>query len=49
LMAHDLLLVQVKKPAESKGTWDYYNILQKIPAADAYKPASESTCPLVKK
>jgi branched-chain amino acid transport system substrate-binding protein len=48
LHTHDLLLVQVKKPSESKAEWDYYKILQTIPAADAYRPASESACPLVK-
>jgi branched-chain amino acid transport system substrate-binding protein len=48
LHVHDLLLVQVKKPSESKAPWDYYKILQKIPASDAYKPLSESACPLVK-
>ena len=46
--AHDMLLVQVKSPAESKAPWDYYKVLQKIPAIDVYKPMSESACPLVK-
>jgi branched-chain amino acid transport system substrate-binding protein len=47
LYVHDMMLVQVKTPAESKGPWDYYKIIQKIPAADVYKPISESPCPLV--
>lgn len=49
LMEHDLLLVQVKKPEESKREWDYYKILATIPGNEAYRPLSESACPLVKK
>jgi branched-chain amino acid transport system substrate-binding protein len=48
-MVHDMYLVQVKKPAESKAPWDYYKVLATIPAAEAFKPLAESECPLVKK
>ncbi len=48
-MVHDMLLVQVKKPEESKGEWDLHKILRKIPAEQAFVPLAESTCPLVKK
>ena len=48
-MVHDLYLVLVKTPAESKAPWDYYKILRTIPAEDAFPPLSESKCPLVKK
>jgi branched-chain amino acid transport system substrate-binding protein len=48
-LVHDMLLVQVKKPSESKGPWDYYNVKGVIPADQAFKPLSQSTCPLVKK
>jgi branched-chain amino acid transport system substrate-binding protein len=48
-MAHDMYLMQVKKPSESKGAWDYYKILRTIPADEAFQPLAESTCPLVKK
>jgi branched-chain amino acid transport system substrate-binding protein len=48
-LVHDMLLVQVKTPAESKGPWDYYNIKDVIPGDQAFKPLSQSTCPLVKK
>ncbi len=48
-MVHDMYLAQVKKPSEAKGPWDYYNILRTIPGDEAFKPLSESTCPLVKK
>ena len=47
-MAHDMLLVQVKSPAESKYPWDYYKVLATLPADQAFRPLSESECPLVK-
>jgi branched-chain amino acid transport system substrate-binding protein len=48
-MVHDLYLAQVKTPAESKYPWDYLNILKVIPGNEAFRPLSESECPLVKK
>ena len=48
-MVHDMYLLQVKKPADSKTPWDYYNVKATIPAADAFQPLSESRCALVKK
>ena len=48
-LLHDMYLFQVKKPAESKGEWDYYNMRQVIPADSAFQPLSLSRCPLVKK
>jgi branched-chain amino acid transport system substrate-binding protein len=48
-MVHDMLLVQVKKPEESKGAWDYYKILSVIPGDEAFRPMkAEFGCPLVK-
>ncbi len=48
-MIHDMYLVQVKKPAESKAPWDYYKVLATLPADVAFRPLADSTCPLVKK
>ncbi|WP_454918837.1 ABC transporter substrate-binding protein [Xanthobacter sediminis] len=48
-LEHDMYLIQVKTPEESRGPWDYYKILRTIPAAEATQPLSESKCPLVKK
>ncbi len=48
-MIHDMYLVQVKKPSESKYPWDYYQVKATIPAEEAFQPLSKSTCPLVKK
>jgi len=48
-LVHDMYLMQVKKPEESKYPWDYYHVRQVIPAAEAFQPLSASKCPLVKK
>ncbi|UBM08768.1 ABC transporter substrate-binding protein [Cupriavidus metallidurans] len=48
-MAHDMYLVQVKKPQESKAPWDYYTVLETVPGDKAFQPLSESKCPLVRK
>jgi branched-chain amino acid transport system substrate-binding protein len=48
LMVHDLLLVQVKSPEESKGPWDYYKIIAHIPGAQAFGPP-DPACPVAKK
>jgi branched-chain amino acid transport system substrate-binding protein len=46
---HDMFLYEVKKPAESKGAWDYYKLRSTIPAAQAFRPLDQGDCPLVKK
>ena len=46
---HDMYLYEVKKPSESKGPWDYYKQVAVLPADQAFRPLSESECPLVKK
>jgi len=46
---HPAYLFEVKKPSESKGPWDYYKLISTIPAEEAFRPLSESACPLVKK
>jgi branched-chain amino acid transport system substrate-binding protein len=38
LMVHDLLLVEVKKPEESKAPWDYYKVLATIKGDEAFGP-----------
>jgi len=49
LMVHDMYLVQVKTPAESQEPWDYLKGIRTIPASDAFRPLSQSACPLVAK
>src|SRR5713101_8399674 len=46
---HPMYLYEVKSPAESKKPWDYYKLVREIPANEAFRPLSESECPLVKK
>jgi branched-chain amino acid transport system substrate-binding protein len=48
-MVHDMYLVQVKKPSESTGPWDYYKVIRTIPGDEAYMSLDKSTCKLVKK
>jgi branched-chain amino acid transport system substrate-binding protein len=48
-MVHDMYLMQVKKPEESKYPWDYYYVRQTIPAEEAAQPLALSRCPLIKK
>ena len=43
---HDMFLLEVKKPEESKYPWDYYNLRDTIPAAEAFRPLKEGGCPL---
>lgn len=46
---HDMYLVKVKSPEASKKPYDYYEILTTIPGKDAFRPLSESECPLLKR
>ncbi|MBN9340832.1 MAG: ABC transporter substrate-binding protein [Comamonadaceae bacterium] len=45
---HDMYLVQVKEPKESKGTWDYYKIVKKLSGDDVFTAKAESKCALWK-
>jgi branched-chain amino acid transport system substrate-binding protein len=47
-MAYDMYLMQVKKPSESKYPWDYYKVVEKIPASKAYTTKAETKCALWK-
>ena len=49
VMIHDMYVMQVKTPAESKYPWDYYKVVKIIPGEEAFGPLSASTCPLLKK
>jgi branched-chain amino acid transport system substrate-binding protein len=44
-----MYLMQVKKPSESTEPWDYYKVVQTIPAAEAYTKLADSKCPILKK
>ena len=47
-MVHDMTLMQVKSPAESKYPWDYYKVVQVIPGEQAFITKAESKCALWK-
>lgn len=49
LLAHDMYLVKVKTPAESKEPWDYYSIIETVPGDEAYEPLSATRCPRLMK
>ena len=41
-------LFEVKKPAESKGPWDYYKLVATTPGNEAFRPLAEGHCSFVK-
>ena len=47
-LVHDMLLVEVKSPEQSKYPWDYYNIKTVLPGAEAFRPLDEGGCSLVR-
>jgi branched-chain amino acid transport system substrate-binding protein len=49
VMVHDMYVMQVKSPEESKYPWDYYKLIKTMPGEEAFGPLSDSTCPFVKK
>jgi len=45
-MVHDMYLMQVKSPAESKTPWDYFKVVQTIPGDVAFAPPGGTKCTL---
>lgn len=45
---HPMYLLEAKKPSESKGKWDYFNVVATIPGEEAFRPMSQGNCPFVK-
>jgi branched-chain amino acid transport system substrate-binding protein len=43
-VVRDMYLAQVKTPAESRGEWDLYKILRRLPGESLLPPPSETTC-----
>jgi branched-chain amino acid transport system substrate-binding protein len=44
-MVHDMYLMRVKKPEDSKGEWDVYEHVATVPGDEAFRPLSEGHCP----
>ncbi len=49
LLEHDMYIMQVKTPAESKGEWDFYKLIKTMSGEEAFGKLADSSCPLVKK
>lgn len=47
LMVHDLLLVRAKAPEQSKSDWDLYEVLSRVPGAEAFPDPKTAGCPLM--
>ncbi|MCG2585226.1 ABC transporter substrate-binding protein [Massilia sp. TS11] len=47
-MVHDMYLMEVKQPSESKYPWDYFKVVQVIPGDKAFTTKAESKCSLWK-
>lgn len=47
-LMRDMLLLEVKKPAEVKSEWDLAKPRGVARAADTIRPLAEGSCPLVK-
>lgn len=48
-LIHDMYLIEVNAPGDVKEGDDYFKLVSTVPAAEAFKPLSETACPLVKK
>jgi branched-chain amino acid transport system substrate-binding protein len=47
-MVHDMYVMQVKTPQESKYPWDYYKVVKKMNGEEAFGPIT-GLCPLARK
>jgi branched-chain amino acid transport system substrate-binding protein len=45
---HPMYLLEVKSRQDSKEPWDYFNVVETIPADRAFRPLNQGGCPLVK-
>jgi len=45
---HAMYVFRVKTPEASKGRWDDYELVESIPASEAFRPLAEGGCRLVK-
>jgi branched-chain amino acid transport system substrate-binding protein len=47
-MVHDMYLMRIKKPEESKSKWDLYEYQVTVPGDQAFRPMAEGGCPYLK-
>ncbi len=43
---HPMFVFKVKAPAASKGRWDFYDLVETIPAEEAFRPLADGGCPM---
>lgn len=48
VMIHDMYVMQVKSPQESRYPWDYYKVVKQMPGEEAFGPIT-GACPLARK
>jgi branched-chain amino acid transport system substrate-binding protein len=48
-MVHDMYLMRIKKPEESKQKWDVYEYLATVAGDDAFRPMADGGCPYLAK
>jgi branched-chain amino acid transport system substrate-binding protein len=48
VMVHDMYVMQVKSPRESRYPWDFYRVVTVMPGAEAFGPVT-GRCPLAPK
>jgi branched-chain amino acid transport system substrate-binding protein len=46
-MVHDMYLMRFKRPAQSTGKWDLYELVTTVPGDQAFRPLNEGGCPYV--
>jgi branched-chain amino acid transport system substrate-binding protein len=44
-MVHDVYVVQIKSPTESKGEWDLVKLVAALPGDQVFRPLAEGGCP----
>jgi branched-chain amino acid transport system substrate-binding protein len=44
---HAIYLFEVKKPEESKYPYDYYKLIETVPADQAFRPIGQGNCPML--
>jgi branched-chain amino acid transport system substrate-binding protein len=45
---HQNYILKTKSPDQSKGRWDYFEVVAIVPASESFRPLNEGNCPLVK-
>jgi len=46
-MVHEMYLMRFKRPEDSTGKWDLYQLMATIPGDEAFRPMAEGGCPFV--